>query len=111
MNKMNSKDGIQIPSAAHQDLVKRMLTAQEQTQTNPLFQRTLYYWAASIAAALVTGFFALNHLAPANRQNIEITNDLAWDAYQAGVVDLSLEDASQLLDNESIDAFINDLNI
>ena len=111
MNKMNSKDGIQIPDKAHQDLVKHMLTAKETTKARPTFLRSIYYWAGSIAAVLVLGVFIFNGLTKAPNHEVEITEDLAWDAYQSGVVELTLEDASQLLDNASIEEFINDLNI
>ncbi len=115
MSNMSKRDGIYLPPEAHQDMVARMMAAANSCQAAPVLGsryplRSLQIWALSVAASLVLGIFIFSD-APGTKDEVWVTEDLAWEVFQAGELELSVEEAGSLLDEDELDQLLAELNL
>lgn len=113
MNEMNKYDGIHVPPEAHQDLVARMMTALDLPQQGAVPSsrsriRAISLWAASVAALLAVGLFLFSDGSPTESE-VWVTEDLAWEVFQAGELELSVDEAAALLDESELNQLLADL--
>ena len=113
MNKMTKNDGIYVSPEAHQDLVDRMMAATDISQRAALPSsrrriRTLSWWATSVAALWAVGIFLFTDR-PGTESEVWVTDDLAWEVFQAGELELSVDEAAALLNESELNQILADL--
>ncbi len=113
MNKMSKYDGIHVPPEAHQDLVAHMMAAMDISQRTAVPSsrrriRTLSWWAASVAALWAVGIFLFTDR-PGTESDVWVTDDLAWEVFQAGELELSVDEAAALLEESELTQILADL--
>jgi hypothetical protein len=66
-------------------------------------------WAASVAALWAMGIFLFTDR-PGTESDVWVTDDLAWEVFQAGELELSVDEAAALLDESELTQILADLN-
>ena len=99
------KDGIHLPPEAHSALVSLM----EQARLRPIQKkRSLWPWLGSAAAA-VTVLMMLRpsaEITPSTPEPLDLSDELVWEAFTSGYLELSPEEALQLFPEEEWDELL-----